>query len=93
MMVGFVDENRDENRDEHGVESICETLPIAPSVYYLKKAREDDPSKRSAREIRGADVPRSDVSSARTTESTVRARSGDSSCAKASNARAARSNA
>ena len=50
MMVEFVDENR----DEHGVESICETLPIAPSTYYLKKAREDDPSKRSAREIRDA---------------------------------------
>ena len=29
-MVSFVDEHR----EEHGVEPICQQLPIAPSIYY-----------------------------------------------------------
>ena len=49
-MVRFIDEHR----DGHGVESICEVLPIAPSTYYARKAREADPSKRSARSVRDA---------------------------------------
>jgi transposase InsO family protein len=50
MMVTFIDEHR----EECGVESICRTLPIAPSVYYEHKARERDPAKRSKREVRDA---------------------------------------
>jgi transposase InsO family protein len=37
-MTGFIDEQR----QAYGVESICRVLPIAPSVYYEAKAREDD---------------------------------------------------
>ena len=44
-MVGFVDEHR----ASLGVESICATLPIAPSTYYRHKAWEADPDSRSAR--------------------------------------------
>jgi len=29
-MVGFIDAHR----DAHGVEPICDVLPIAPSTYY-----------------------------------------------------------
>jgi len=35
----------DEHRDNHGVEPICEQLPISPSTYYEFKAREDDPDR------------------------------------------------
>lgn len=38
-MVSFIDEHR----DQYGVEPICQVLPIAPSVYYERKAREADP--------------------------------------------------
>jgi putative transposase len=38
-MVSFIDENR----EKHGVEPICKTLPIAPSTYYERKARDADP--------------------------------------------------
>jgi putative transposase len=38
-MVSFIDAHR----DEYGVESICEQLPIAPSLYYEHKARQADP--------------------------------------------------
>jgi len=44
-MVAFIDAYR----SEYGVEPICEVLPIAPSTYYWHKARETDPSLRSAR--------------------------------------------
>lgn len=44
-MVTFIDEHR----DEHGVEPICEQLPIAPSTYYKHKAEQADPESRSAR--------------------------------------------
>ena len=44
-MIRFVDDHR----DVYGVESICAVLPIAPSTYYLQKAREADPTQRSAR--------------------------------------------
>ena len=49
-MVSFIDEHR----EEHGVEPICEVLPIAPSTYYAQKAQEADPSKRSERAVRDA---------------------------------------
>jgi putative transposase len=45
-MVTFIDEHR----DEHGVEPICELLPIAPSTYYEHKARQADRSRLPARE-------------------------------------------
>jgi transposase InsO family protein len=35
----------DAHRAEHGVEPICEQLPIAPSSYYEHKAREADPGR------------------------------------------------
>ena len=47
-MVTFIDEHR----DEHGVEPICEQLPIAPSTYHEQKAREVDPSRLPARAVR-----------------------------------------
>jgi putative transposase len=40
-MVSFIDENR----DDHGVEPICQQLPIAPSAYYDHKARVADPER------------------------------------------------
>jgi putative transposase len=47
-MVSFIDEHR----EEHGVEPICQELPIAPSTYYEQKAREADPSRFPARVVR-----------------------------------------
>jgi putative transposase len=44
-MVAFIDDHR----EEHGVEPICELLPIAPSTYYAHKAVESDPALRSCR--------------------------------------------
>ena len=52
MMVAFIDEQR----EAHGVEPICEVLPIAPSTYYHWKACESDPSKWSARVRRDAEM-------------------------------------
>jgi putative transposase len=49
-MVSFIDEHR----EEHGVEPICEQLPIAPSTYYERKAREADPSLLPDRVVRDA---------------------------------------
>jgi putative transposase len=45
VVVAFVDEHR----DVYGVESICTVVPIAPSTYFLHKARAADPAQRSAR--------------------------------------------
>lgn len=39
----------DAYRDAYGVEPICRALEIAPSGYYVHRAREADPSRRSAR--------------------------------------------
>ena len=44
-MIDFIDRHR----EEHGVEPICEMLPIAPATYYEYKARQRDPERRSAR--------------------------------------------
>jgi transposase InsO family protein len=44
-MVAFIDQHRDAYR----VESICDTLPIAPSTYFLHKAQQADPARRCAR--------------------------------------------
>jgi putative transposase len=51
-MVGFIDEHR----EEHGVEPICEVLPIAPSTYYAQKAIAAEPAKRSVRAVRDAEL-------------------------------------
>ena len=39
----------DAHRDECGVEPICKVVPIAPSTYYERKAREVDRSRCPAR--------------------------------------------
>jgi transposase InsO family protein len=44
-MVSFIDDHR----AEYGVESICRQLPIAPSVYYERKARVAEPERVPAR--------------------------------------------
>jgi len=49
-MVAFIDDHR----ETYGVEPICAVLPIAPSVYYERKARERDPSRLPARAKRDA---------------------------------------
>jgi putative transposase len=49
-MVAFIDAHR----GAYGVEPICAVLPIAPSTYYDAKAREADPTRRSARAHRDA---------------------------------------
>lgn len=46
----------DQHRDAYGVESICATLPIAPSTYFLHKARQADPSARGPRVQRDDDL-------------------------------------
>jgi len=51
-VVSFIDDRR----EEHGVEPICQQLEIAPSTYYEHKAREADPSKRSKRSVRDAEL-------------------------------------
>jgi putative transposase len=45
MMVAFIDAHR----EAYGVEPICAVVPIAPSVYYERKARERVPERRPAR--------------------------------------------
>jgi len=49
-MIGFIDDHR----GVHGVEPICEVLPIAPSTYHAHAARRVDPARRSARAQRDA---------------------------------------
>jgi transposase InsO family protein len=44
----------DDHRDVHGVEPICQVLPIAPSTYYVHAARRADPNRASARQRRDA---------------------------------------
>lgn len=51
-MVSFIDGHR----EEYGVEPICEVLPIAPSTYYEKKARERDPERLPPRLKRDAEL-------------------------------------
>jgi putative transposase len=56
-MVAFIDDYR----GEYGVEPICRVLPIAPSTYYVQKAREADPALRPQREKRDEQL-RSEIS-------------------------------
>jgi putative transposase len=51
-MVRFIDDHR----DVYGVEPICRVIPIASSTYYAFKAREADPSLRSARSKRDEEL-------------------------------------
>jgi putative transposase len=47
-VVDFINDHR----ATYGVESICRVVPIAPSTYYRHRARQRDPTKRSARTVR-----------------------------------------
>ena len=49
-MIAFIDDHR----DVHGVEPICEVLPIAPSTYHTHATRRVDPARCSARARRDA---------------------------------------
>jgi transposase InsO family protein len=51
-MVAFIDDHR----AMFGVEPICRVLPIAPSTYFRWKATQADPTKRSTRAIRDAEL-------------------------------------
>lgn len=51
-MIIFIDEHC----DRVGVQSLCQLLPISPSTYYAHKSAERDPSKRSARACRDAQL-------------------------------------
>jgi transposase InsO family protein len=44
-MIAFIDDHR----EVHGVEPICNVLPIAPSTYYAHVAKRANPEKLSAR--------------------------------------------
>ena len=46
----------DDHRAVYGVEPICSVLPIAPSIYFEKKARERDPSRLPKRVTRDAEL-------------------------------------
>ncbi len=52
MMASFIRERR----DEHGVEPICQELPIAPSTYYEHRRRQADPSRLPERTRRDAEL-------------------------------------
>ena len=49
-MIAFIDDHR----GVHGVEPICEVLPIAPSTYHAHVAQRIDPMRCSARARRDA---------------------------------------
>ena len=49
-MIAFIDDHR----EAHGVEPICEVLPIAPSTYRAHAATRRDPATGSARARRDA---------------------------------------
>jgi putative transposase len=51
-MVAFIDQHR----ATYGVEPICAVVPIAPSTYFLRKARQQDPTTRSRRQRRDDDL-------------------------------------
>jgi putative transposase len=44
-VVGFINDHR----ETYGVEPICRVVPIAPSTYFRHRARQLDPTRRSAR--------------------------------------------
>ncbi|RJS91687.1 IS3 family transposase [Salinisphaera sp. Q1T1-3] len=52
VMIDFIDHHR----DVYGVEPICSVLPIAPSTYHEAKRQASEPSRRSARQKRDAEI-------------------------------------
>ena len=53
-MIAFIDDHK----NSHGVEPICEVVPIAPSTYYDHLARRADTAKLSSRAQRDAKLRR-----------------------------------
>jgi len=53
-MVSFIDTHR----GVYGVEPICKQLPIAPSLYYERKARQADPARLPPRLLRDETLKR-----------------------------------
>jgi len=51
-MVSFIDQHR----AEYGVEPICAQLPIAPSTYYERKARDAEPEREPPRVRRDVEI-------------------------------------
>ena len=51
-MIAFIDDHR----DKHGVEPICEVLPIAPATYYDHQAKLADSARQSDRSRRDAEL-------------------------------------
>ena len=51
-MVTFIDEHR----AAYGVEPICAQLPIAPSVYYEHRRRQEEPERLPGRTVRDAEL-------------------------------------
>jgi putative transposase len=51
-MIAFIDDHR----DKHGVEPICEVLPIAPATYYDHPAKRADPDRLSDRAKRDEEL-------------------------------------
>ena len=51
-MIAFIDVHR----DKHGVEPICEVLPIAPATYYDHQPKLADPARQSDRARRDAEL-------------------------------------
>jgi transposase InsO family protein len=51
-MVSFIDDHR----EAYGVEPICSVLPIAPSIYFDRKAREADPRRLPKRLVRDGEL-------------------------------------
>ena len=51
-MIAFIDDHR----KEHGIEPICEVLPIAPSTYHEHAAQRRDPERMSARAKRDEEL-------------------------------------
>ena len=51
-MIAFIDDHR----DKHGVEPICEVLPIAPATFYDHQAKLADPARQSDRARRVAEL-------------------------------------
>jgi hypothetical protein len=79
-MTSFIDERR----EAYGVEPICAMLPIAPSTYYERKARQADPSRLPERVRRDAVLCKEIGYGVRTADSTEPARCGVSSTERAS---------
>jgi putative transposase len=51
-MIAFIDDHR----KEHGIEPICQVLPIAPSTYHDHEVKRREPERRSARAKRDEEL-------------------------------------